>query len=216
MTPAQNTEPSDTELVAGARAGDPDAFAELVRRHERHVYNLAYRMLGRSEDARDASQEAFISCYRNLRRFRGDSAFSTWLHRIAVNACYDLLRKRTHEPVELTEGLREATGTAAPDPADRAAGAVDVQRALLQVPWDFRVVIVMHDVQGLPYDEIAGALDVPVGTVKSRLHRGRVALGAALGAAARSGRRRREPPEGGATSKRSTTRAARATGRSSP
>jgi RNA polymerase sigma-70 factor (ECF subfamily) len=202
---------SDADLVTAARTGDHEAFAELVRRHERHVYNLAYRMLGRSEDARDASQEAFVSCYRNLRRFRGDAAFATWLHRIAVNACYDILRKRPQEPVELTEGVMETTGG---DLADRAASAIDVQRALLDVQADFRVVVVMHDVQGLPYDQIAEALDVPVGTVKSRLHRGRVALGAALGGRARSGRRGRELRAGVATSKRSTAKAARTIRRS--
>ena len=209
MTDVTTPQRTDTELVGEARAGDEQAFAELVRRHERRVYNLAYRMLGRSEDARDASQEAFVSCYRNLRRFRGDSAFGTWLHRIAVNACYDLLRKRPRDQVELNEGLAEAT---VGDPADRAASAVDVQRALLEVPHEFRAVIVMRDVQGLPYDEIAAVLAVPVGTVKSRLHRGRVALGVALAAEARSSRRLREPDAGTAPSKRSTAKAAR-TGR---
>jgi RNA polymerase sigma-70 factor (ECF subfamily) len=213
MTDPTAAEPSDVELVAAARAGDGNAFATLVRRHERRVYNLAYRMLGRPEDARDAAQEAFISCYRNLRRFRGDSAFGTWLHRIAVNACYDLLRRRRGEPVELDEAVAEVPDG---DPADRAAVVVDVQRALLRVPQEFRAVIVMHDAQGMPYEEIAAALEVPVGTVKSRLHRGRIALAEALSAGSRSRRKAREPATVTAPSKGSATSGAPQGGRASP
>ncbi len=171
----------DAELVTRAAGGDEAAFAELVRRHERRVYNLAYRMLGREEDARDATQDTFLSCYRRLGSFRGDAAFSTWLHRIAVNASYDILRRRkgtvlSHE--ELPEP------PPAPDHGDRAAAAVDVQRALLAVPVEYRAVLVLHDIQGRAYEEVADILDVPLGTVKSRLHRGRLAMGRALGAGA--------------------------------
>jgi RNA polymerase sigma-70 factor, ECF subfamily len=170
-------EPSDRELVTRFQRSDEGAFALLMRRHERRVYNLAYRMLGGPEDARDATQEAFLSCFRNLSSFRGDAAFSTWLHRIAVNACYDLARRR--KPAMSLEGeLVEPAPTA--DHADRAAAAADVQRALLKVPLDFRIVLILHELQDQPLDEIAAALDVPVGTVKSRLHRGRVALGRVL------------------------------------
>jgi RNA polymerase sigma-70 factor (ECF subfamily) len=199
-------DPSDTDLVARARDGEDDAFAEIVRRHERRVYNLAYRMLGRTEDARDAAQEAFVSCYKNLRKFRGDAAFSTWLHRIAVNACYDVLRKRPQEPVELNEALG---GAASSDHADRTTSAVDIQRALTNLPADFRVVVIMHDVQGFPYEDIAGALEVPIGTVKSRLHRGRVALGVALGLPGKTERSRGEPRGGRTPSKPSTAAAKR-------
>jgi RNA polymerase sigma-70 factor (ECF subfamily) len=193
---------TDTDLITRFRSGDPQAFADLVARHERRVYNLAYRMLGRAEDARDATQDAFVSCYRNLARFRGDAAFGTWLHRIAVNACYDVLRKRPPDPVELTE----ATAVADPgDVAERAVAALDVQRALLAVPPEFRAALIMHDIQGLPYEDIAVALGVPTGTVKSRLHRGRVALGQALGVSrARSSRgdpKARKAPSKEATAK---------------
>jgi RNA polymerase sigma-70 factor (ECF subfamily) len=187
----------DADLVARAKKGEEDAFAELVRRHERRVYNLAYRMLGRAEDARDASQEAFVSCYRNLRRYRAEAAFGTWLHRIALNACYDVLRKRAREPVDLNEGVGES---ASGDPAEQASAAVDVQHALTRIPEEFRAVVIMHDVQGFPYEDIAAMLEVPIGTVKSRLHRGRVALATEL----RTGRTRirREPAGGPDTSKR--------------
>jgi RNA polymerase sigma-70 factor, ECF subfamily len=170
-------EPTDGELVRVFQGGDEGAFVTLMQRHERRVYNLAYRMLGGPEDARDATQDAFLSCFRHLPTFRGESAFSTWLHRIAVNACYDLLRRR--KPAASLEGdLVEPPATG--DHADRAAASADVQRALLQVPPEFRVVLILHELQDLPLEEIANALEIPLGTVKSRLHRGRVALGRAL------------------------------------
>jgi RNA polymerase sigma-70 factor (ECF subfamily) len=173
-------EPSDDDLIQRFRQGNQDAFADLVRRHERRVYNLAYRMIGRVEDAREASQEAFLSCFRNLDRFRGDSAFSTWLHRITVNACYDILRRR--QPIPFSD-VELAEPPPAADPADAAVASADVQRALLEVPLEFRSVLIMFDLQGLPYEEIAQALAIPLGTVKSRLHRGRIAMGRALGTA---------------------------------
>ncbi len=184
--------PADAELVARASRGDEPAFAELVRRHERKVYNLAYRMLGREEDARDATQDAFLSCYRRLSSFRGDAQFSTWLHRIAVNASYDLMRRRKGVLLGQDE-LPEPPPQ--PDHADRAAAAVDVQRALLAVPVEYRAVLVLHDIQGHAYEEVADILDVPLGTVKSRLHRGRAALGRVLGAGEQPESRAGEPAD---------------------
>jgi RNA polymerase sigma-70 factor, ECF subfamily len=176
-------EPSDDDLIRRFRQGSQDAFADLVRRHERRVYNLAYRMIGRVEDAREASQEAFLSCFRNLDRFRGESAFSTWLHRITVNACYDILRRR--QPIPFSE-IELVEPPPAADHADAAAASVDVQRALMEIPLEFRSVLIMHDLQGVPYDDIAEAMGIPLGTVKSRLHRARIALGRALGTPAGS------------------------------
>lgn len=174
----------DHDLVVLAAGGDGGAFEELVRRHERRTYNLAYRMLGRPEDARDATQDAFVSAYRRLPDFRFQAAFGTWLHRIAVNACYDMLRKRGREP-EAAE-IPEVESPVA-DPADRAADVADVQAALLTVAPEFRAVLIMCDVQDLAYEQVAASLEVPVGTVKSRLHRGRVALAEALGVPGTSG-----------------------------
>jgi len=170
-------EPSDGALVARFQAGDKGAFVVLMRRHERRVYNLAYRMLGGPEDARDATQDVFLSCFRHLPSFRGDAAFSTWLHRIAINACYDMARRR--KPASsLEEDLVEQAVTG--DHADRAVASADVQRALLEVQPEFRMVLILHELQDWPVEDIARTLDVPVGTIKSRLHRGRVALGRAL------------------------------------
>jgi RNA polymerase sigma-70 factor, ECF subfamily len=172
------TEPSDDELVRRFVGGEHGAFEVLVSRHERRVYNLAYRMLGRRDDALDATQEAFLACYRKLGGFRRQAAFTTWLHRVALNICYDALRKRAREEPHRDDP--EVEPAPVDDPADASATAVDVRRALLEVPEDFRAALVLHDVQGFRYEEIAEAIGVPVGTVKSRLHRGRVALARAL------------------------------------
>ena len=171
-------EPPDQELVRRFQAGQQDAFVTLMQRHERKVFNLAYRMLGRTEDAREATQDAFLSCFRHLSTFRGDSAFATWLHRVAVNACYDALRRRPPLTGQLDERVDAEAATR--DPAEQATAAADVQRALLAIPVEFRAVLVLHELQDLPLEQISAVLDVPVGTVKSRLHRGRVALGRAL------------------------------------
>lgn len=137
-------------------------------------------MTGREEDARDAAQDAFLTALRKLSSFRGEAAFTTWLHRVTVNACYDLLRKRQRQPL-LDHGADAGPEPVpAPDHADETSLSIDVQRALRKVPEDFRVVMVLHDVQDLPQDEVAAILGIPVGTVKSRLHRGRVALAKAL------------------------------------
>ena len=181
-------ERTDAELIERYLRGDAPSFSTLVRRHEKRVYNLCYRMLGREEDARDAAQDAFLTALRKLSSFRGEAQFTTWLHRVTVNACYDVLRKKKREPMlepARDEEGPEPPGPASPDHADSAVAAVDVQRALLRVPQEFRAVLVLHDVHDLAYGDIAETLGIPVGTVKSRLHRGRVALATELGEAGR-------------------------------
>jgi RNA polymerase sigma-70 factor (ECF subfamily) len=179
----------DDELVRRYLAGDGDAFATLVRRHETRVFNLCLRVLGDREDAADAAQDTFLAALRKLTQFRGDAAFSTWLHRVAVNACYDLLRKRRRQPLlhlALEPGdAAPEPGPAAPDHADEVSGTRDAAAALARVPSEFRIALVLADVQDLPYEEIAKILDIPVGTVKSRVHRGRIALARAMGLAER-------------------------------
>jgi RNA polymerase sigma-70 factor (ECF subfamily) len=169
------SERPDDELVARFLAGDQAAFTALVHRHERRVYNLALRMLGREEDAKDAAQDAFLNALRKLSSVRGQAAFTTWMHRVTMNTCYDILRKRRREPL-LEDPPDDIPSRVTGDPASRVADAIDVQRALVQVPLDFRAVLILHDVQDLAYEDIAEILGIPVGTVKSRLHRGRVAL----------------------------------------
>jgi RNA polymerase sigma-70 factor (ECF subfamily) len=180
---------TDERLVQHFKEGSAEAFEVLVQRHGARVYNLCLRILGDPDEAADASQDTFLAALRKLGTFRGDSAFTTWLHRVTVNACYDSLRRKRRRPllqiVRDEDDERPETSLPAPDHADQVAFSVDVASALLEVPEEFRVVLVMADVQDLPYDEIARVLDIPVGTVKSRVFRGRTALGRALGVSSR-------------------------------
>lgn len=189
--------PRDEDLVRRYLSGDRAAFAALVERHERRVYNLALRMTGREEDARDAAQDAFLTVLRKLSSFRGEAAFTTWLHRVTVNACYDLLRKRQRAPLLDRGDDDQPRGEPppVPDHADLSDLSIDVQRALMQVPEDFRAVMILHDVHDLPQEEVARVVGVPVGTVKSRLHRGRVALAKAMGVSPRGGSEGSHPGE---------------------
>jgi RNA polymerase sigma-70 factor, ECF subfamily len=178
------SEASDQDLIHRYLAGDADAFATLVRRHQAHVYTLCLRVLGDREDAADAAQEALVIVARKLDTFRGDARFTTWLHRVTMNVCYDQLRAAKRRPVvrRLDPDLPEPDlGPPVEDHADEVAGTRDAAAALAAVPEDFRVALVLADVQDLPYEEIAKVLDVPVGTVKSRVHRGRLALARAMG-----------------------------------
>jgi RNA polymerase sigma-70 factor (ECF subfamily) len=174
-------EPPDEDLVRRAVGGEMSAFGTLVERHERRVYNLALRMTGREEDARDVTQDAFLTALRRLSSFRGDAAFTTWLHRVTVNACYDLLRKRGRGPVLERERDHGFEPPPLPDHAGDIDLSIDVRRALMQISDDYRVVMLLHDVHDLPYEDVAAILGIPVGTVKSRLHRGRVALARVMG-----------------------------------
>jgi RNA polymerase sigma-70 factor, ECF subfamily len=181
--------PTDDELVGRSLAGDADAFAQLVDRHRQRVYNVCLRLLGDPEDAADASQDTFLSVLTKLGQFRGEAAFTTWLHRIAVNACHDLARKRRRQPMLRLAGdadlPEQQTGPSVPDHADELAGTRDVVAALAAIPDEFRVVLVLTDLQDLTYEEVSKILGIPIGTVRSRLHRGRVALARAMGLATR-------------------------------
>ncbi len=175
---------TDDDLVRAHLDGDPRAFDELVRRHEARVYAVCVRVIGDADEAADAAQDAFLAAYRKLAQFRGDARFTTWLHRIAVNACYDSLRRRSRQPMLRLvddEGAPFEAGPAQPDHADQVVGSHSAAVALASIPEEFRVAIVLADVEDIPYDEIASILDVPVGTVKSRVHRGRIALAKAMG-----------------------------------
>ncbi len=169
----------ERDLIARSCAGDLDAFDSLVRAHQERIYNLAYRLTGNREDATDAAQEAFVRAYQALPRFRQASAFSTWLYRIATNAALDLVRRRPAiPPVELT-----ADHPARDDPeaeAQRRETHRRVHAALGHLPPEYRAAVVLRDLQGLEYEEVARVLQVPIGTVRSRISRGREALRAQL------------------------------------
>ncbi|MEV5882293.1 RNA polymerase sigma factor SigM [Streptomyces sp. NPDC052020] len=172
---------SDQDLLARHVAGDPEAFGELVRRHRDRLWAVALRTLGDREEAADAVQDALVSAYRAAPTFRGQSAVTTWLHRITVNACLDRARKaasRKTAPVDDTERLERLL-----EPQESAAAPAernDLHRRLLEalatLPADQRAALVLVDMQGYPVAEAARILDVPTGTVKSRCSRGRARL----------------------------------------
>lgn len=167
----------DEALVrAFAADGDTDALEVLLRRHEGRVYGLAYRLLGNRPDALDATQEVFILLFRKARSFRGDAAFTTWLYRLTTNVCHDALRRRARAPQPSARLEAEAGVT-----FDEAAEHLEVTDALARIPIDQRTVLVLRELQGLSYEEIAEAVGIPIGTVKSRIARGRFALAGELG-----------------------------------
>jgi len=176
-----HSDASDQDLLARHVKGDPDAFAELVRRHRDRLWAVALRTLGDREEAADAVQDALVSAYRAAHTFRGQSAVTTWLHRITVNACLDRARKaasRKTSPVDDTERLEQLL-----EPHEEASAPAernDLHRQLLEalgtLPPDQRAALVLVDMQGYPVAEAARVLDVPTGTVKSRCARGRARL----------------------------------------
>ena len=171
------SDPRDETLLAAHLRGDRDAFGRLVARHERRVYGLCLRVLGNREDAEDATQEAFLAALRKASSFRRAAAFTTWLYRIAVNAATDQARRRGR--ARLADLDPEDAGlavAAAGDLGEEVTAAVAVQTALTRVPEEFRVAVVLCDLYRIPYGDAAQILEVPVGTVKSRVFRGRAAL----------------------------------------
>lgn len=166
----------EPNLISRSVGGGLEAYDRLVAVHQDRIYQVAYRITGNHEDAWDAAQETFLNAFRSLARFRGAASFSTWLHRIAVNAALDLIRRRPSQPTVPLESVTVSGGT---EPAD-AAGRVDVQRrinqAIASLPAEQRAVVVLRDLQGLSYEEIASALRIPPGTLRSRLSRAREAL----------------------------------------
>ncbi len=172
---------SDEELLAAHLDGDRTAFAELVTRHERRIYGLCLRVLGNREDAEDAAQETFIAALRRAGTFRREAAFSTWLFRIAVNAATDQGRRRGRArtvPLEAEEPVQSSP--AGGDPSGPVITALTVQAALRRLPEDFRVALILCDFYGFGHAQAAEILGIPIGTVKSRVFRGRLALGEQL------------------------------------
>ena len=167
----EREELDDSTLLERFVAGDHPAFDALVRRHEDRVFGLTLRMTGDRADALDATQDAFLSVFRKAATFRSDAAFSTWLYRIAVNSANDLLRKRKRFPIVDDDSEPEAASTI--DVAGQATARLDVQHALQLLPPEYRDAVVMHDLGSIPYDEIAAIMNVQIGTVKSRISRGR-------------------------------------------
>jgi RNA polymerase sigma-70 factor, ECF subfamily len=165
---------TDEIIVQRALTGDAEAFGEIVRRWERRIFALAYGILGREDDARDATQETFLAAFRNLRGFRGDAKVSSWLHRIAVNQC---ITRQRRTKVRSESALDEEIGEFATPLHDSPASVVEgrqetfaVRRAINSLPMELRQVVIMKEFEELTFREIADALDLPLSTVKSRLY----------------------------------------------
>lgn len=177
----------ESKLIQLAKTGSVAAFEQLVEAYDQKLYNMAYRMLGNREDARDMTQEAFLRAYRSLDGFREESSFSTWIFRIAKNACLDRIRKRSQvqavsidEPIQTEEGqVQRELPSDLGDPeeyAEQQELSAVVHSALQELTDEYRTAVVLRDLQGLSYNEIAEVMEVSLGTVKSRIYRGRQAL----------------------------------------
>ena len=175
---------TDEELVARTIGGDADSFNELIHRWERPIYALAYRQIGREEDARDVCQDTFLRAYRALHGFRGQAKFSSWLYRIALNLCRDWMRRERRTPVvQAPEDMDLMDLAAAREPSETIEDRVGrhdltraVERAMALLPEEQRTAIVLKEYQGLTFQEIADLLGCPLSTVKTRLYQGLTVL----------------------------------------
>jgi len=171
---------TDEELVARSRGGDLDSFNQLVLRWERPIYALAYRVIGREEEARDVAQETFLRAFRALGGFKGQAKFSSWLYRITLNLCRDWMRRERRTPVaQAPEGIDIIDLAGAGEAVESIEDVVSrrqvgraVERAMALLPEEQRTAIIMKEYHGLTFQEIADLLDCPLSTVKTRLYQG--------------------------------------------
>lgn len=173
---------TETQLIARAQGGDEEAFAALFEAHKRRVYSLCLRMIGNPTEAEDLTQEAFLQLFRKISTFRGESAFSTWLHRLAVNVVLMHLRKKGLNQISLDE-----TESVQGEPIKRDYGGEDrrlvgsidrigLNRAIAELPPGYRTVFILHDVEGYEHNEIAEIMNCSIGNSKSQLHKARLKL----------------------------------------
>jgi len=182
---------SEDQWIAAATKGDTTAFDHLVEAHQDRIFNLCYWQLGNRDDAADAAQDCFVRAFRSLRKFRGESTFATWLHRIAVNVCFDARHKKRNAPLAYSdlgnddESPLPDLGTSHSDNPEqlslRRERQQAVRRALADLPEHYRIALVLFEIEGYSYETISGILKSPTGTVKSRINRARLALAKALG-----------------------------------
>lgn len=188
MTEAEVTKPmEESRLIERAMDGDAASFNTLMEAHERRMYAVALRMCGNHEDAQDCLQEAMLRIYRAISGFKAQSSFATWVYRITMNACLDELRKRKSRPNISLDGLLD-TGWSPVDGGESPEGHAmrremrrTLQRFIGELPEDMRAAVVLRDIEGYSYEEIAGILDANVGTIKSRISRGRERLREKIG-----------------------------------
>jgi RNA polymerase sigma-70 factor (ECF subfamily) len=185
--PAASLLSGDADLLVRVQAGDHFAFAQLYSLHKRRIYSLCLRMVGNVSEAEDLTQEAFLQLHRKIGTFRGDSAFSTWLHRLAINVVLMHLRKKGLSLMSMDEAMEPAPegspgrGFGAPDMT--LTGSIDrmaLERAVGELPAGYRLVFVLHDIEGYEHHEIASMLDCSIGNSKSQLHKARLRLRDAL------------------------------------
>ena len=192
--PTEVRELSEAEAIQRAQQGDAEAFERIYRLHNRRVYALCLRMVGNTAEAEDLTQEAFLQLFRKIGTFRGESAFSTWLHRLAVNVVLMRLRKKTLAATSLDEATEPDEDAGGPrkdigGPDLRLSGSVDrvnLERAVEQLPPGYRSIFVLHDVQGYEHNEIAVIMNCSIGNSKSQLHKARMRLRELLQEAERS------------------------------
>jgi RNA polymerase sigma-70 factor (ECF subfamily) len=175
------------DVLARAQAGDHQAFAQLYAQHKRRIYSLCLRMVGNAAEAEDLTQEAFLQLHRKIGTFRGDSAFSTWLHRMAINVVLMRLRKKGLSLISLDEAMEpapeERPGRSFGAPDLTLTGSIDrlaLERAVANLPAGYRLIFVLHDIEGYEHNEIATMLDCSIGNSKSQLHKARLKLRDAL------------------------------------
>lgn len=196
--PTPSTAPAvDDDVLARAQAGDHHAFAQLYALHKRRIYSLCLRMVGNVAEAEDLTQEAFLQLHRKIATFRGDSAFSTWLHRLAINVVLMHLRKKGLSLISLDEAMEptpeEGPGRSFGAPDISLAGSIDrlaLERAISDLPAGYRLIFVLHDIEGYEHNEIAAMLDCSIGNSKSQLHKARLKLRDAMRTAPRREGRR--------------------------
>lgn len=175
------TASQDAQLLARVLDGDHDAFAQIMRNHEDRVFSVCLRIMGNRDHALDATQETFLTAFRKAGQFQGHSALGTWIYRIAVNTCYDQLRRQKRRRADPIPDHHDPADHGAEEAIDSAGLRPEIQRALAAIPEDFRSAVILSDIEGLGLPEVAEILGIPVGTVKSRVFRGRRLLAQQLG-----------------------------------
>jgi len=175
--------PAQDDVLTRAQNGDHHAFAQLYSLHKRRIYSLCLRMVGNTAEAEDLTQEAFLQLHRKIATFRGDSAFSTWMHRLAINVVLMHLRRKGLALISLDEAMdpapEEGPGRSFGSPDLNLTGAIDrlaLERAVTDLPAGYRLIFVLHDIEGYEHNEIASMLDCSIGNSKSQLHKARLKL----------------------------------------
>ena len=175
--PPGDVRSADLDLAGRIRAGDGGAFEELYQRHATRLYNLAYRMAGGPTEAEDLLQDIFLLAYRKLGSFRGDSSLGTWLYRLAMNHCLDVLRSRQTRMGHQTDSLdEEGAAEVAAAPAIGAVSRMDLERAIETLPPACRAAFLLHDVEGFGHEEVGSILGISEGTSKSQVHKARLRI----------------------------------------